>query len=81
MSKTYSKNYKIDIKMEVFINNIKTEKIASCVLEDDVTLSSIGIAQGNFKCSVSLTSTEYRNTNFKMINISSNNDIISGISD
>ena len=81
MSKAYSKNYKIDIKMEVFINNIKTEKIASCVLEDDVTLSSIGIAQGNFKCSVSLTSTEYRNTNFKMINISSNNDIISGISD
>jgi len=46
-----------------------------------VTLGSIGIAQGNFKCSVSLTSTEYKKTNFKMIKISSNNDIISGVTD
>ena len=81
INKKYEKDYKLNINMNVFINKIKTEKNAICLLEKDVSPSNGGLQQGNFICTVNLNDEEYKNTNFTTISISPNNDEISGVSD
>ena len=81
INKKYEKDYKLNINMNVFINKIKTEKNAVCILEKDVSPSNGGLQQGNFICTVNLNDEEYKNTNFTTISISPNNDEISGVSD
>ena len=80
ISSSYNKDYKINIKMNVYINKIKNEKNAICILENDAK-SNGGLVQGNFKCTVSLSNDEYKNIDFTTITISNNNEDISGISD
>ena len=80
ISSSYNKDYKINIKMNVYINKIKNEKNSICILENDAK-SNGGLVQGNFKCTVSLSNDEYKNIDFTTITISNNNEDISGISD
>lgn len=67
ISKAYSKNYQLNLKMNVYINKIKTEKTPVWLLENDVSPGNSAIVQGNFKCTLNLTDAEYKNTNFTTI--------------
>ena len=81
MTKEYKKNYQLNLKLNVYINNMKTGKNSSCILENDVSPNSGTMTQGNFICTVNLTKDEYKNTDFKRISVSSNNDEINGVTD
>ena len=80
LSKNYKKGYKLNLIMDVEINRIYTKKNANCILEEDAYPAAGALVQGNFLCSVNLSSSEYRNTNFTTIRISQANDEIGGIS-
>ena len=60
---------------------MKEEKDAICILQDNVIPNNVKLAQGNFICSVKLTSDEYNNTDFDSIRISPENEEINGIND
>lgn len=81
MTKEYKKGSRINLKMNVLINKILTEKNAVCILEKDVSPANGAQSQGIFVCSVSLTSAEVPKTDFESISVSSDNDEISGVSD
>ena len=66
--------------MDVEIKGKYTEKNANCILEEDAYPSDGSLVQGIFSCSVSLSTSEYRNTDFTTIKISQNNDKIGGLS-
>ena len=69
------------MKMDVKINDERIIKNATCTLQDDVTPNSGELAQGNFICSVQLTQTEYANTDFEEITVSTFNEEINGVTD
>ena len=67
--------------MDVIINEDIVEKNATCVLEEDVSPNDGGLAQGNFICSVKLSSSEYQNTDFENTQVSLENEEINGAAD
>ena len=69
-TKESKKGSQINLKINVNINNLITEKNAVCTLEKDVSPSNGRQVQGNFECTVSLTSSEYSNTDFESISVS-----------
>ena len=79
MSEALSKGYSLNLKMEMYINEIYTEKNAVCILENDVNPNSGELAKGNFLCTVKLTSDEYNNIDFDSIKVSSENEEINGL--
>ena len=81
MTSASKKGSQINLKLNVNINSVLTEKTAVCSLEKDVSPSNGQQVQGNFECTVSLTSSEYSNTDFQSISVSADNDEISGVSD
>ena len=81
MNQPYKKDYQFNININIFINQIKTEKNAICILENNVSPNNGLIEQGNFKCTLNLTNDEYNKADFKTISISLNNDNINGVSD
>ena len=81
--KSLTKGENIVMKMILLLNGVKTEKEAKCVLQNDVTVGSSGLAQGDFNCEVTLEDTEYKNLNISnpyAITISPDNVAISGCS-
>ena len=66
--------------MEIEIKDKYIEKNANCILEEDASPDVGSLIQGNFICSVTLTSSEYSNTNFANIRISADNNEIGGVS-
>ena len=66
--------------MDVEINKKYTEKNANCILEENASPEVGSFVQGHFTCSVSLSSSEYTNTNFTTIRVSQNNFKIGGVS-
>ena len=81
ISQALSQGYSLNLKMDVVINNVKTEKNAVCTLQENVSPNSGELAQGNFNCKVQLTSDEYSKTDFDKITISPENEEINGVSD
>ena len=81
MSESYNKGYQLNLKMNLRINGDLVQKNSSCILQDDVTASIRELSQGNFICSVKLSSSEYSNTDFENITISKENEEINGVSD
>ena len=81
ISKTLKKEYQLYILINIYINKIKVEKKAICILENDASPKNGDIVQGNFKCTVNLNNDEYKKADFKTISISSNNFNISGVAD
>ena len=69
------------MKMDVKIYNDKYVKNATCTLQEDVSPNDGELAQAHFICSVQLTQTEYNNTDFEEITISTENEEINGVSD
>ena len=67
------------MKMIVPINEKNNEKTAICTLEKDVSPNSGEFAQANFLCSLNLTSSEYINTDFEEITVSTENEEINGL--
>ena len=67
--------------MDMKINEINAEKNAVCTLQDNVNPSSGELAQGNFICTVKLTSDEYSKTDFDSVTISPENEEINGVND
>ena len=80
-SEALKKGKELNLRMEVKINGNKIEKNATCILQEDVSPNSGELAQGNFICSVKLSSSEYSNTDFEEINVSYENEEINGVSD
>ena len=81
--KSLTKGENIVMKMILLLNGVKTEKEAKCVLQNDVTVGSSGLAQGDFNCEVTLEDSEYKNLNISnpyAITISPDNVAISGCS-
>ena len=84
ISDEIKKGQNIIMKMVLLINNIKTEKNAICVLQNDVSPKSGEKVQGDFNCEVTLENDEYKNINFSdpnAINVSPDNYEISGCSE
>ena len=81
VSEVIKKGHELNVKMDLIINNDIVEKNATCILEKDVSPNSGELAQGNFVCSVILTTSEYQSTDFENIRISLENDEITGTSD
>ena len=79
VSEKYSSGYNINLKMNIPINKKINEKIAICTLEKDVSSNSGAFAQANFLCFVNLTFSEYMNTDFEKITISTENEEINGL--
>ena len=67
--------------MDVKINDERIIKNSTCTLQDDATPNNGELAQGNFICSVQLTQTEYANTDFEEITVSTFNEEINGVTD
>ena len=63
------------------ISGSSTEKEATCVLQEAVSPSSGSLAQGNFICTVQLTSDEFSKTNFDTVSVSPENEEINGVND
>ena len=59
----------------------KYVKNATCTLQEDISPNDGELAQAHFICSVQLTQTEYNNTDFEEITISTENEEINGVSD
>jgi len=81
VSEAYNKGHELNLKMDVIINEDIVEKNATCVLEEDVSPNGGELAQGNFICSVKLSSSEYQNTNFENTTVSVENAEINGAAD
>ena len=81
MSESYNKGYQLNLKMNLRINGDLVKKNSSCILQDDVTASIRELSQGNFICSVKLSSSEYTNTDFGNITVSKENEEINDVSD
>ena len=81
ISEALNKGYSLNLKMEMKIDGAKTEKNAVCLLQDDVKPNSGELSQGNFVCTVQLTSSEYSNTDFESVIVSSDNAEINGVND
>ena len=74
VSEKSSSGYNAELKMNVTINKKNNEKIAICILDKDVSPNNGEFVQANFLCSINLTSSEYINTDFEKIAISTVND-------
>jgi len=74
VSEKSSSGYNVELKMNVTINKKNNEKIAICILDKDVSPNNGEFVQVNFLCSINLTSSEYINTDFEKIAISTVND-------
>ena len=81
LSKSYKKGNQLNLLMELRNKNIKLEKNAACTLESDVSPKSGSQAQGNWFCSLDLTNSGYKPTDFDTITVSPDNKEISGVSD
>ena len=81
VSEALSSGYSLNLKMEMEINKVITEKNAVCTLQNNVSPNSGELVQGNFICTVQLTSDEYSNTDFDTVRISPENEEINGVSD
>ena len=81
ISESLNKGYSLNLKMEMKINEAKTEKNAVCILQDNIKPNSGELSQGNFVCTVQLTSSEYSSTNFESVSVSSDNAEINGVND
>ena len=80
-NKAFNREYKLNINMNVDINNTKTEKNSFCKLENGISLNRAGISQGRFICGTNLTDDEFNNLNITTISLSPNNDEVNGVSD
>ena len=76
VSEALSSGYSLNLKMEMEINKVITEKNAVCTLQNNVSPNSGELVQGNFICTVQLTSDEYSNTDFDTVRISPENEEI-----
>ena len=81
ISESLYKGYSLNLKMEMKIDGAKTEKNAVCLLQDDIKPNSGELSQVNFVCTVQLTSSEYSNTDFESVIVSSDNAEINGVND
>ena len=79
VSEKYTSGYNVNLKMNVPINKKINEKIAICTLEKDASPNNGGFVQANFQCSINLTYSEYINTYFQNITISTENEEFNGL--
>ena len=80
ISKKYEKGYNLNINMDLDINKKIIQRNANCVLEETVSPEDGSQVQGNFLCSLILSSSEQKGINISNIRLSSDNEEISGLS-
>ena len=81
ISEALAKDFSLKLKMLMDISGSSTEKEATCVLQEAVSPSSGSLAQGNFVCTVQLTSDEFSKTDFDTVSVSPENEEINGVND
>ena len=81
LSKSYKKGEQLNLLMDMKNKNIEIEKNAICTLESNVSPKGGSQSQGNWFCSLDLTNSGYKSTDFDTITVSPENNEISGVSD
>ena len=76
--------HKIIMKIYVLIGEIKKEKEAECILQDDVQIQEGKQVQGNYKCEAKVEEEEYKEIDFnntEAIKIATDNPEVGGLND